>query len=285
VIHDRIAVPLGLSIEAAAHGVVQIANANMSRAIRSVSVERGYDIGEFALCAFGGAGPLHAAEVAVECGFPQVLIPREPGTTCARGMLLTDLSSDFVRSYFADAGAASWSRILALFDEMEGEGNAWLDREGVTPERRRFKRMLDARYRGQNFEVKVPCDGLRSTDLGRVIGLFHEAHTLEYGYAIPERDVEFVSARLQAVGDVPKAPQTKIDGGASIVAAAIGGCRVFMDPKRGWREAIVYQRESLPVGVDFAGPAIVNEMSATTLILEGQTGAIDPFGNLIVRIA
>ena len=165
VIHERIAKPLGLTLEAAAHGVIQIANANMSRAIRSVSIERGYDIGTFALCAFGGAGPLHAAEVAVECGLPQVLIPREPGTTCARGMLLTDLSSDYVRSHFADAAQDSWSRILGLFEEMEREGQAWLDREGIPSERRRFKRVLDARYRGQNFEVKVPCDDLRAGDL------------------------------------------------------------------------------------------------------------------------
>ncbi|RZK26434.1 MAG: hydantoinase/oxoprolinase family protein, partial [Hymenobacter sp.] len=108
VIGETIATPLGLSLEEAAHGIIQIANANMSRAIRSVSVEKGYDMGEFALCAFGGAGPLHAAEVAVECGLPRILIPREPGTLCARGMLLTDLSSDYVRSFFADSTSENW---------------------------------------------------------------------------------------------------------------------------------------------------------------------------------
>jgi N-methylhydantoinase A len=284
IIHDRIAQPLGLSLEAAAHGVIQIANANMSRAIRSVSVEKGYDIGEFALCAFGGAGPLHAAEVAVECGLPRVLVPREPGTTCARGMLLTDLSSDYVRSYFSDAGEESWIHILSLFDDMEREGHAWLDREVVPGRLRRFKRVLDARYRGQNFEVKVVCDSLGSTDLESVVERFHEAHTREYGYAIRERGIEFVSARLQVIGEVPKAPQARIDGGLSLEGAVAGHRPVYLDQHHGWREAIVYQREHLPVDVAFAGPAIVNEMSSTTLVLQGQTAQVDPFGNLIVRV-
>jgi N-methylhydantoinase A len=145
VITDKVARPLGLGLEAAAHGVVRIANANMSRAIRSVSVEKGYDVSDFALAAFGGAGPLHAAEVAVECGIPRLLIPREPGTLCARGMLLTDLSSDYVRSHFADAGAEAWRAILALFDEMVAEGGRWLDGERIPVGRRRFARVIDAR--------------------------------------------------------------------------------------------------------------------------------------------
>ncbi|MET3901090.1 N-methylhydantoinase A [Devosia sp. UYZn731] len=175
VIRDAIATPLGLSLEEAAHGIIQIANANMSRAIRSVSVEKGYDIGDFALCAFGGAGPLHAAEVAIECGLPRILIPREPGTVCARGMLLTDLSSDYVRSYFADSTAENWRHVLTLFDTMIADGQAWLDKEAVPAQSRRFKRVLDARYRGQNFEVKVDCDGVTAEGLAQLEERFHAA--------------------------------------------------------------------------------------------------------------
>jgi N-methylhydantoinase A len=285
VIQDGIARPLGLSLEAAALGVIQIANANMSRAIRSVSVEKGYDISQFALAAFGGAGPLHAAEVAVECGIPRLLIPREPGTLCARGMLLTDLSSDYVRSCFADADQASWRQVLALFDLMSAEGASWLDTENVKPVDRRFKRVLDARYRGQNFEVKVNCDGLGPDDLAEVEQRFHEAHTQEYGYAIRHREIEFVSARVQAIGVVPKAPQAKVAGGPSLSGAATGEREMYVDALRGWRRSTVYDREKLPVGVSFSGPAIVNEMSATTLIFPDQKGVIDPWGNLIVEVA
>ncbi|MBM3525821.1 MAG: hydantoinase/oxoprolinase family protein, partial [Alphaproteobacteria bacterium] len=245
VVLDRIARPLGISLEAAAHGIIQIANANMSRAIRSVSVERGYDLAEFALCAFGGAGPLHAAEVAVECGIPTVLAPREPGTVCARGILLSDLSSDYVRSHFGDSSPESWHGMLRLFAAMTREAEAWLEREGVATERRRFRRTVEARYLGQNFEVKVDGDGLGVDDLPALIERFHAAHKREYGYAIHDRDVELVTCRLQAIGVVAKAPQAKIAGGPSLSAAEIGRRKIYVDAARGWREAPVYQRERL----------------------------------------
>ncbi len=285
VIADKVAKPLDLSIEAAALGIIQIANANMSRAIRSVSVEKGYDVSEFALAAFGGAGPLHAAEVAVECGIPRLLIPQEPGTLCARGMLLSDLSSDFVRSHFADASPQSWARILVLFDEMIAEGSAWLDGEAVAPADRSFRRVLDARYRGQNFEVKVDCGGLGGDDLVQVIERFHEAHTQEYGYDIRSREVEFVSARVQATGAVRKAPQSRVAGGPSLTTAAIGERRLYVDARQGWRDATIYDRERLPVGITIPGPAIINEMSATTLVFPGQTAMVEPFGNIIVEVS
>lgn len=281
-IRDVIATPLGLSLEEAAHGIIQIANANMSRAIRSVSVEKGYDMGEFALCAFGGAGPLHAAEVAVECGLRRILIPREPGTLCARGMLLTDLSSDYVRSFFADATAENWHRVLALFDVMAADGAAWLDKEHVPVGARRYRRVLDARYRGQNFEVKVDCDGIGPDGLAELEERFHAAHTKEYGYDIRDRAIQFVSARLQVIGEVPKAPQGEVRGGASLDGARAGTRPVYFDARHGWVETPIFRRGDLPSGVEFIGPAIINEMSATSLILPGQMVRVDSRGNLIV---
>lgn len=281
-IRDVIATPLGLSLEEAAHGIIQIANANMSRAIRSVSVEKGYDMGEFALCAFGGAGPLHAAEVAVECGLRRILIPREPGTLCARGMLLTDLSSDYVRSFFADATAENWHRVLALFDVMAADGAAWLDKEHVPVGARRYRRVLDARYRGQNFEVKVDCDGIGPDGLAELEERFHAAHTKEYGYDIRDRAIQFVSARLQVIGEVPKAPQGEVRGGASLDGARAGTRPVYFDARHGWVETPIFRRGDLPSGVEFIGPAIINEMSATSLILPSQMVRVDGRGNLIV---
>lgn len=283
VISEAIAEPLGVSLEAAAHGIIQIANANMSRAIRSVSVEKGYDMGEFALCAFGGAGPLHAAEVAVECGLPRILVPREPGTLCARGMLLTDLSSDYVRSHFADSTAENWSPVLDLFAAMEAEGAAWLDAEAVAGVDRRFNRVLDARYRGQNFEVKVDCGGLGPDDLGAFEERFHAAHVKEYGYDIRHRAIQFVSARVQAIGMVEKAPQAEIAGGSSLASARTGSRKVYYDARHGWVETPVYDRSGLPRDERFTGPAVINEMSATTLVLPGQSVIADRWGNLIVE--
>jgi N-methylhydantoinase A len=213
------------------------------------------------------------------------LIPREPGTLCARGMLLTDLSSDYVRSHFADASDESWTQVLALFAAMTEEGHAWLDREGVARAQRRFKRVLDARYRGQNFEVKVDCDGLDRAALPALIERFHAAHKLAYGYAIATRDVELVSARLQAIGTVPKAPQPKVTGGVQLADALLATRPLYVDARQGWREAAVYQRERLPVGVAVAGPAVVNEMSATTIVLPGQSATVDPWGNIVLVVA
>jgi N-methylhydantoinase A len=200
-------------------------------------------------------------------------------------MLLTDLSSDYVRSHFSDANDASWAEVLALFAGMTDEGHAWLDREDVARADRRFKRVLDARYRGQNFEVKVDCDGLDAGALPELIQRFHAAHKLAYGYAIPTRDVEFVSARVQAIGAVPKAPQPKQAGGASLAGAVIATRQLYVDARLGWREAAVYQRERLPVGVAVAGPAVINEMSATTIVLSGQSAVVDPWGNIVLNVA
>ena len=281
---DNVATPLGLTLEEAAHGIIRIANANMSRAIRSVSVERGYDLAEFALCAYGGAGPVHAAEVAMACHILQVVVPREPGTLCARGMLLTDLSTDTVRSHFADADEASWQTILALFAEMTTEGAAWLDRDNVADAERSFRRVADARHRGQNFELKVDCDGLGPDDFAAFVERFHEAHRREYGYAIPGRGIEFVSCRVQAIGAVPRAPQAEIAGGTSLEGAITGRRPVYVDAASGFVDATVYRREALPVGVPVEGVAIIDEMSSTTLVLPGQTATLDRYGNLVLRI-
>ena len=283
IIRETIADPLGLPVEEAAHGILQIANANMGRAIRSVSVEKGYDMGDFALCAFGGAGPLHAAEVAQECGLPRILIPREPGTLCARGMLLSDLSQDFVRSHMCDASAEGWQAIVALFEDMEREGEAFLDSEDVAADRRSHNRVLDARYLGQNFEVRVECDGLGPHDLKAVIERFHAAHVKEYGYDIRHHQVQFVSARVQSIGIVVKAGQPEVVGGPDLDQAVIGTRPVYIDKARGWMDTSVFERKKLPSDMPFQGPAIITEMSSTTFILPEQCAHTDRWGNLIVE--
>lgn len=144
--------------------------------------------------------------------------------------------------------------------------------------------MLDARYRGQNFEIKVNCDGLGTDALSGLLQRFHAAHTQEYSYDIAHRGIEFVSGRLRAIGVVLKAPQAKIEGGISLSAAITGTRSMYVDKARGWQDATLYQRPSLPIGVPFHGPAIVSEMSATTIMLPGQTGLVDPRGNLILEI-
>ena len=283
-IDECVAAPLGLTAAAAADGIIRIANANMSRAIRSVSTERGYDLSEFALFAFGGAGPLHAMDVARECGIPVVVVPREPGTMCARGMLLTDISFDFVESEIAPVDQASWVRVSARLSGLRVQAQDWLGREGVAPRQCRYVAMIDARYVGQNFEVQVPVAVLDAPDQAAFESGFHQAHLREYGYNVPDRTIEIINCRVRAIGQVVRAAQSKIPR-ATTHAAPAGRRPVYFGAVQGWDQADIYDRDTLGAGVEIDGPAVIEEMSSTTVIAPRQSVRVDDFGNLIVRIA
>jgi N-methylhydantoinase A len=285
VIAGKVARPLGLEPDEAAHGILRIVTANMSRAIRSVSTERGYNLSDFALYAYGGAGPLHAAEVAEECGIPTVIIPQEPGTMCARGILLSDVSLDFVRTEIAPATAQTWGRICGFFTEMAHDGNAWLEQESIAPENRLFRRYVEARYEGQNYEIAVEMETVTETELPVFLDKFKAAHIKEYGYAIPGRTVQIVNCRTEAVGRVPKAELKRMDGPQSgVQQAIIDERKVFFGDGAGWVTTPVYARERLPVESRIAGPAIIEEMSSTTVVMPRHSFTVDALGNIIIRI-
>ncbi|MGE0221831.1 MAG: hydantoinase/oxoprolinase family protein [Acetobacteraceae bacterium] len=277
-IATRIADPLGLTVEQAALGIIHIAVSNMSRAIRSVSTERGYDVGEFALFPYGGAGPLHAVAVAAECGIGRVLVPVEPGTLCARGILLSDVSLDLVRSEIIEVSAGNWPRIAGYFAAMNDQGRAWLDGERIATERRRFDAVIDARYKGQNHEVQVRL-GMAEPDLEGFLSGFAEAHRREYGYDIPDRPVEVVNCRLKAVGLIDR-PDSSFIGGSGDPAPK-SRRRVHFDD--GWMDTPVHERAALAVGATLAGPAVIDEMSATTVVPAGWSVRVDAHGNLILE--
>ncbi len=279
-----VARPLNLALEAAAEGVIRIANANMSRAIRSVSTERGYDLAPFALFAYGGAGPLHATEIAAECGIPSVVVPREPGTLCARGMLLTDISFDFVRSELSELAAGSWHRVCELFAAMEEEARVWLERERVVPADRSFRYHVDARYQGQNFEVIVPSPRPAPNGIDEFARAFHAVHRQEYGYDLPAKAIEVVNCRLQAVGRVPKAPLAQLSASGTPDEALAGRRSIYYGAAHGWLATPVYGRAKLSAGNEIAGPAVIEEMSSTVLLAPGQRATVDRIGNLIINI-
>jgi N-methylhydantoinase A len=284
VILHKVATPLGIALEQAAEGVIRIANANMSRAIRSVSTERGYDLAEFALFAFGGAGPLHATEVAKECGISTVIVPQEPGTMCARGMLLTDVSFDFVRSEISTADAASWVRVCALFDTMRREAADWLARERVVDGDRAYRVFIEARYEGQNFEVVVSLPEVRAEGMADFVVRLHAAHKREYGYDVPGKAVEIVNCRLQAVGRVAKAPLRELTVTGTLADAGTGRRDVYHGAEHGWLATPVYARSKLAAGTVIDGPAVIEEMSSTTLLIPDQRAAVDKIGNIIIKL-
>ncbi|RAP63824.1 5-oxoprolinase [Achromobacter sp. HZ01] len=284
VIEQRVAEPLGLGMEAAAEGILRIAAANMSRAIRAVSTERGYDLSRFALYAYGGAGPLHAAEVAEECGIPTVIVPQEPGTMCARGILLSDISFDFVRSEISLASPDNWSAISAIFEELRAQAQDWLAEERVDPGLRACHSAIDARYEGQNFEVQVGLDDTGPGGYAEFARRFAEAHEREYGYTVDDRKVQIINCRMQAVGQVVKAPLAPRHVGGALDDALLGRRQAYFGAGHGWVDTPVYDRDRVPTGARFTGPALLEEMSSTTVVGVGHQASVDEYGNLIIRL-
>lgn len=277
-IEELVARPLGVSTEEAALGILRIGVANMGRAIRAVSTEKGHRLSDFALFAYGGAGPLHAAAVAVETGIRRVLVPAQPGTMCARGILLSDVGFDFVRTGVRTASAEVWNDVAASFREMEADGNGWLAGEGIAPEARSMTRMVDARYDGQNHEVQVLLE--EGAGYGDFLRGFVASHRQEYGYDIDGRDVEIVNLRLSVTGASAARPEPAY--AAEEGDPVLGSREVYFDG--GWFETTLYDRARLPVGVRVAGPAIIQEMSSTTIVEPGQTLFVDPTGTMIIEV-
>lgn len=282
VVSRRIAEPLGLGVEAAAEGIIRIANANMARAIRSVSTERGHELSRFVLCAFGGAGPLHALDVARECGIPTVIIPQEPGTLCARGILLTDVSFDFVESEISVIEPQSWPRVLGRLESLRAEANKWLAQEHVEPSERDYEVVIDARYVGQNFEVQVPLPADAVATFEQFLKGFSQAHRREYGYDVPDRAIEIINCRTKAIGRVVKAPLATLS--ECPVPAPISRRQIHFGESIGWRDTDVYDRNELGAGARFEGPVVFEEMSSTIVIAPGQSARVDQYGNIVVQV-
>lgn len=283
VVERAVGQPLGLSAEQAAAGVLRVAVANIARAIRAATSERGYDLGQMALIAYGGAGPLVAADVALESGCPTVIVPPAPGTLCARGILMSDPTMDFVRTVLAAADAEGWSATNAAFIAMTAEADPWLEKEAANPERRIRRRIIEARYRGQSFEAPVEVEA--GLSLPAFIERFHAAHAMEHGYDIRTRAVEIVNCRLIAsVAGVRSSPDA-LDAPISAMPLderARSGARPVFFTGQGALETALYNRERLQPGDAIPGPAIINEKTSTTVILPGWAAAVDRFGNLIL---
>ncbi|WP_417280810.1 hydantoinase/oxoprolinase family protein [Celeribacter sp.] len=277
-IRDQIAGPLGLTVEDAAMGIIKIATVNMSRAIRSVSTEHGHDLSGFSLYAFGGAGALHAAEVAQECGLPKIVVPQEPGTLCARGVLLSDLSRDFVRTVLKVADSQSWDTIVSMAEEMRKEGAEWLEEEAMTGSRQDLQVSLDARYHGQSHAISIPVPSFGDNAIDAFTADFHAAHEDQFGYGLPDHKVEVVNLRLKAICFVEKGGANSAEPGTSLADARLETRNVYFED--GWHETTVYRRTRLPHETQISGPVIIEEMSGTTVILPAQTGRLDALGNI-----
>lgn len=285
-IETRICEKSGLDMKRAANGIITVVNSNMVRAIRSVSVEKGYDVREFSLMAFGGAGPLHACEVAKELGMKEVLIPPHPGTLCSLGLLLADTKFDLSRTKIMNGEAQNLDGINEQFDNMVEQGTALLDKEGVPAERRYFEFAIDMRYQRQNFEISIPVPAGKMTaeTLAQAVADFHAEHKRSYGYCKEEAVVQFVSYRVSAIGviDKPQIEAAELHPEASI-PAPIEVRQVLFQNCGEYVETPVYLREELVPGQTVPGPCICEQMDTTLVVPQGWVIHVDGYNNLKIH--
>jgi N-methylhydantoinase A len=266
-IEKELCQPLGMDLFQAAAGVLDIVNANMMGAVRVISVEQGEDPREFALVAFGGAGPLHAADIARSMGIRQVIVPRHPGLLSAIGLLDADVRGDFSLTRLVRARAEHLDAINSGLAQLREQARTWLLGEADADARASFAWAADLRYAGQNFELTLPCncDQLDDERLAGLVSAFHQRHQEFYGYDMPRQPVELVNLRLTVtVAHAALAAEQPMAGGN--VLQALAESRSAWFPETGFVSTPVYRRELLPAGTEFDGPLIVEQMDATTVV-------------------
>jgi N-methylhydantoinase A len=285
---EGLAATLDLEPMATALGILSVVTANMVRAIRVISVQRGYDPRDYTLIAFGGAGPLHAARLARELDIGRILVPRSPGILCAMGLLLTDLRADFAMTRLRALEPAALLDMVDAFLALTTRARDWFEHEGISAENQRITRTVDMRYAGQNYELSVPLpDGEIGLDsLSALAERFAAVHRRLYGFASDDEPVQLVTFRVEASGIVPKATFTPMPLTGSDGARAVAEHRpVWLPEAQGFVSCPVYDRDRLEAGDRFDGPAIVEQMDATTFVPNDMTAHVDVWLNLILESA
>jgi N-methylhydantoinase A len=282
----RLGERLGLRLMETAHGVIRIVTANMVKAIRAISIERGYDPKEFSLLAFGGAGPLHAVGVARELDISRVVVPLNPGILCAMGLIVADARNDYVKTSLMEMNTADTQKINQIFEQLEKEACHWLTQEGFDPSAQKLSRSIDMRYAGQNFElpVEVPAHPLKASDIETLISRFYVEHEKNYGHFMPGEPVQLVSFRVTAQGIIPKLQLQKIGHLKQKGAASMIGHREVYFDATVPLQTPVYDRTRLYPGDRIAGPAVIEQMDSTTLIFPEDGAEIDDLLNIIIKI-
>ena len=277
----KVSEALGLDVTRTAAGIVDIVNEHMYGALRLVSVQQGYDPRDYALVAFGGAGPLHANALGRLMGSWPVIIPPSPGVLCAYGDATTRLVDEAAKTFIRRFSETSDEEVSALLTSLAEEAAATLDAEGVPRAEQSLSLQADVRYHGQGFEVPIDLDQLGPGLLAGAGERFDAEHTRLFTFAL-DAEHELVNLRATVRGAPPSVVAERLEeGGPDPAPAATGRRRIWVDG--GEVEATVYDRARLRAGNVVAGPAILTEMDSTTLVLPGHAGSVDPFGNVLIR--
>ncbi len=284
---QRVADHFDLSVDEAALGIVKIVNTNMSGLLQSMTVKRGYDPREFAMVAFGGAGPIHAAAIAKELGVPTVIVPPSSGVFSAWGMLMADLRHDLSQTFITSLDGAEPGAVSDLFGELEQRIVGVFAKENVDEEAITVTHELDLRYVGQEHTLAVTAPALFSEGVkSQIAKAFDDHHLRVYGHNAPEEPKEIVSLKVIGLGNVTKPKLERIpDGGETPSAEAGLGARNVYVGKGQYRSFDIYRRDLLKAENVIRGPAVIEEITATTVVEGGQVCRVDPYGNLIIAIS
>jgi N-methylhydantoinase A len=283
-IKDNIADPLGLTVIEAAKGIVEIVNVKMQEAIKVVSSNRGYDLRDFHLLAFGGAGPLHASALASDLGMKGVLVPAFPGAFSALGLLLSDVRQDYVTSELIGIHKVEPQHVFDTFEKLRKQGESDLLAQGFEAKQLRYEYAFDLRYVGQGYELTIPLAGNPKTadDLHKTRLDFDTDHAQLTGHSAPDEHVEIVNYRITAVAVVPQAsiasPFTKT---TDLAGAKVGERDTYLSGER--TKTALYDRTKLKQGTAVQGPAILLQGDSTTLIHPDQTAVVVELGQIEIR--
>jgi N-methylhydantoinase A len=281
-VQEKVANKLGLSLLEAAYGIVKVANTKMATAIREMTIQKGFDPREFVLVSFGGAGPMHANALGDDLEVSKIIVPVAAGALSALGILLSDVRFDSTFTKVSPLAKLELSEMQSVFSALEQEAMENLKHEGFKPGEVRFVRELDMRYVGQEYTVRVPVAEL---DRAAIKKRFDEIHEMTYAHSASNEPAEVVSYRSSAYGSIPKPRLEKIATGQGEPSrtAMRGKRQVYFGELKKHLAATVYKRQALLAGDQIAGPAVVEEKAATTLIYPEYVGEIDEFGNLVIE--
>ena len=259
---------LALDLYEAAGGAITVVNSNMANAIRSRTVQKGIDPRDYSLVAFGGAGPLHGAEVAAMVGIPEIVVPPYPGITSAMGLLTTDIKYESLRTVFLISTDVDFERLNDEFANMRADLEEQFHADGLRSADIAFRRSADARYFGQGYELRIDMadDVVDSAAIARAFGQFHSVHQAEYGHSFPQSPIEIVNVRLTGIAATPTIRRVKVPEGGSLHDALIktDGCFFRRAGRLEQMDTAFYRRELLPLGQKIAGPAIILQTDSTT---------------------
>ena len=277
-----------LNLTEAASGILSIVNSNMTRGVRLISVEKGHAPSEFSLLSFGGGGGLHCSALAKELNISTIIVPPSPGTFSSMGLLVSDIKSDYVRTGVLDLSQENVKKINKYFKDMEKEGESLLITENIREKDRYFIRSIDTRFKGQNYELSVPIylSEINKQNINKIANRFHEIHQKTYGYSDKSAEIEFVNYRLTACGNLPKVESNKNFFSNEQVVASEFQREVFFYETEvpGYYDTGIFQRSTLQNGNKVMGPAIIEQLDSTILILPDQEAKVDSEYNLIVNI-